>query len=322
MVRVLEERAFPLSSLRLFATERSAGIRIPFRGEQIEVETFAPERIAPDSVALALMSAGGETSRRVARAVAHRGAVVIDNSSAWRMDDDVPLVIPEINGEDVRGHHGIIAVPNCSTIGMLMALAPLHRRWRLRRIVVATYQSVSGNGQAGIADLVAQEADLAAAPRAFHRRIRHNVLPLIDTPMPDGSTREEWKMVHETQKILHDHTIGVIATCVRVPVPVGHGEAIVAEFAEEPDVAEARRLCDGFPGVRVMDDLAAGLVPIPEDVSGTDEVLVGRIRRDTSAPHSLALWCVSDNLRKGAATNAVQIAETLLAQMAEPSQHA
>ncbi len=316
MVRVLEERAFPVSTLRLFATARSAGTRIPFRGSEVVVEEFAPEAIAPGSVAIALMSAGGDTSKRVARAVAERGAVVIDNSSAWRMDDDVPLVIPEINGDDVQAHHGIIAVPNCSTIGMLMALAPLHRAWGLRRIVVATYQSVSGKGQAGIADLQAQEADAGAAPRAFHRRIRHNVIPLIDSPMPDGSTREEWKMVHETRKILHDPAIGVVATCVRVPVPVGHGEAIVAEFEREPDPDDARRLCAAFPGVRVMDDVASSVVPLPEDAAGDDTVLVGRIRRDESAPRSLALWCVSDNLRKGAATNAVQIAETLVAHQA------
>jgi aspartate-semialdehyde dehydrogenase len=312
MVRVLEERRFPIRELRLFASERSAGTKIAFSGTPIRVESLAATDLSHASFDLALLSAGAAVSRDVSPALARAGTLVVDNSSAFRLQPDVPLVIPEVNGEDARDHRGLIAVPNCSTIQMLVVLAPLHRRWRLHRVIVSTYQSVSGKGQRGIEELAAQERDPAHPARTFHRRIRGNVIPLIDAPLPDGSTKEERKMLDETRKILHEDRVGVIATCVRVPVPIGHSEAIVAEFAAEPDAGEARRLLEAAHGVRVVDDLERMLVPVAEDCVDRDEVFVGRIRRDASAPRSLALWCVADNLRKGAATNAVQIAESVL----------
>jgi aspartate-semialdehyde dehydrogenase len=314
MVRVLGERDLPVATLRAFASERSAGARVPFKDGEVVVEALTDEALAHTPLDYALLALPSAVSRAVAPALAARGVVVVDNSSAFRLDPHVPLVIPEVNPDDLASHANLIANPNCSTIGMLVALAPLHRRWRLRRIVVSTYQSVSGAGHKGIAELEAQESGAEHAPRAFARRIHHNVVPLVDTIQPDFFTFEERKMIAETQKMLHDATIAVMPTCVRVPVPVGHSEAIVAEFAEEPTVDEALDLLAHAPGILLVRSDATREVPVAEDCAGRDEVFVGRVRRDPSHPRALALWCVSDNLRKGAATNAVQIAECVIAR--------
>jgi aspartate-semialdehyde dehydrogenase len=244
------------------------------------------------------------------------GAVVIDNSAAFRMDKAVPLVVPEVNVDDIRWHKGIIANPNCSTIQMVVALYPLHKVNPIRRIVVATYQSVSGTGAAAVDELRTQVKQVlegeVTVPHVYPHQIAFNVLPEIDVFLDNGYTREEWKMLEETRKIMHDDSIFVSATCVRVPVLVGHGEAVNVEFALPMAVDEAQRIISRAPGVKVLDDTAISLYPQPWAAAGSDEVFVGRIRRDESHPNGLAMWIVADNLRKGAALNAVQIAEEMI----------
>jgi aspartate-semialdehyde dehydrogenase len=314
MVQVLSERSLPVASLRAFASARSAGTRLRFRGGEVVVEPLTEDVVSGAPFDYALLALPSSVSRAVAPRLAERGVVVIDNSSAFRLAEGVPLVIPEVNADDLASHANIIANPNCSTIGMLVAIAPLHRRWMVKRVVVATYQSVSGKGQAGIAELDAQERGAGAEARVFARRIHHNVVPLVDVLQSDYFTAEEHKMIAETRKMLHQPSLGVMPTCVRVPVPIGHSEAIVAEFAKVSSVDEAVRILSNAPGVRVAASDAVHTVPVAEDCAGQDDVIVGRIRRDPSHPNALALWCVSDNLRKGAATNAVQIAECLIAR--------
>jgi aspartate-semialdehyde dehydrogenase len=314
-VKLLEERKFPLRELRLLASERSAGKKtMSFMGESVPVQETT--RAAFKGAEIALFSAGASVSREVAPLAVAQGAVVVDNSSAWRMEPDVPLVVPEVNAEDIQRHDGIIANPNCSTIQMVVALNPLHRYNPLRRVIVDTYQSVSGAGGAGVDELNEQTAELLAGRPATVRvqphQIAFNVLPHIDVLTDGGYYKEEWKMIHETRKIMHLPELPISATCVRVPVAVGHSEAVHAEFERPMSPAEARALLAEAPGVCVIDNPSEAVYPQPIDAAGRDEVFVGRIRLDASHPNSLAMWIVSDNLRKGAALNAVQIAERVI----------
>ncbi len=305
MLQVLEEEKFPISELIPVASERSIGQKIQFAGEEYAVvgmETAISKR--PD---IALFSAGGSTSKEFAPQFAAVGTVVIDNSSAWRMDPNVPLVVPEINSQAI-GDAKIIANPNCSTIQMVMALAPLHKAYGIRRIVVSTYQSVTGTGKAALEQMMNERHGVDGA-KVYPAQIDFNVLPHCDVFLENDYTREEMKMVHETRKILGDPKIAVTATTVRVPVKGGHSESINVEFHTEFDLDEAKKLIATMPGVIVRDDPKTALYPTPLHAEGKNEVFVGRIRRDESQPKTLNLWVVADNLRKGAATNAVQIAQ-------------
>jgi aspartate-semialdehyde dehydrogenase len=313
-IRVLEQRHFPMSSIRLYASDRSVGKRLKVNDQEIEVKETAPDSF--EGIDIALFSAGADISRRFSPLAAGAGATVVDNSAAFRMEPDVPLVVPEINPGDIKNHRGIIANPNCSTIQMVVALYPLHKVNPIKRITVATYQSVSGTGSAAIEELRVQSRVILdggkATPEVYPYQIAFNLLPEIDVFLDNGYTKEEWKMVEETRKIMHAPDIAISATCVRVPVYVGHSEVVQAEFARSMSVEEARHLLDQAPGVKVMDDPRTRLYPYPALAASKDEVFVGRIRRDASHPNGLVLWVVSDNIRKGAALNAVQIAEELV----------
>lgn len=311
---VLEERRFPVGELRPLASGRSAGQTVRFRGEELKVREATPD--AFDGADFAFFAATGELSKTLAPEAARRGAIAIDKSSTWRMDPQVPLVIPEINPEAVEGHAGIISCPNCTTIGFLMALEPVRRLAGVREVTVTTLQAVSGAGREGMEELTAQEEAAAAgraapAPRTFARQIFENVLPLCERFREDGYSTEEVKLLYETRKILSDPEIRVAMTCVRVPVPVGHACSMLVETERPLSAAEAQAALASFPGVRLVDDPAHDLFPTPQDVAGRDDVLVGRVRRDLTSDR-LWLWSVVDNLRKGAATNAVQIAEELI----------
>ena len=314
LLRVLEERRFPVAELRALASEKSVGSSVRFRGRDVRVELARPE--AFDGADLVFFAATGALSKDLAPEVARRGGIAIDKSSTWRLDPEVPIVVPEINPGALEKQRGIVACPNCTTIGFVMALEPLRRAAGLRSVVVTTLQAVSGAGRPGIDDL---EAELGAigrgepvpAPKTFSEQIAHNVLPLCDSFRDDGYSTEEMKLLFETRKILELPDLAVSMTCVRVPVPVGHSAALLVETARPLGVAEARRALEGFPGVRVVDDPARLRFPTPKDVAGRDEVLVGRLRKDLGSER-LWLWEVSDNLRKGAATNAVQIAEEMI----------
>jgi aspartate-semialdehyde dehydrogenase len=315
LIRCLEERRFPLSELRLFASARSAGKTLPFRGRQVAVQELKEDSFR--GVDVALFSAGGGTSKRFGPLAVEQGAVVVDNSSAFRMDPAVPLVVPEINPEAVRGHRGIIANPNCSTMQMLVALGPIHRAVGIERINVATYQSVSGAGRSGMEELAKQTAALLnfqdVETSKFPKQIAFNVIPHIDDFQVNGYTKEEMKMVWETRKILEDESIQVNPTAVRVPVFYGHSEAVHIETRDKITAEQARELLENSPGIVVQDERKAGGYPTPVgDSAGQDPVFVGRIREDISHDHGLDLWIVSDNIRKGAALNAVQIAELLI----------
>ncbi|WP_022847728.1 MULTISPECIES: aspartate-semialdehyde dehydrogenase [unclassified Desulfurobacterium] len=315
MIKVLEQRNFPVDKIKLLASERSAGKKLKFKGEEITVEKLTPESF--EGVEIALFSAGGDRSKQFAPEAVKRGAVVIDNSSAFRMDKEVPLVVPEVNPEDVKWHKGIIANPNCSTIQMVVALKPLYDLSRIKRIVVSTYQAVSGAGAAAIEELKAQsEAVLKGTKvppaKKIPKQIAFNCVPQIDVFFDDGYTKEEHKMVNETKKIMHDPEIKVSATCVRVPVFIGHSESVNLEFEKPVSVEDAINALKNAPGVTVVDDFKNGVYPTPIDVAGKDNVLVGRIRKDDTIENGLNLWIVGDNLRKGAALNAVQIAEVLI----------
>jgi aspartate-semialdehyde dehydrogenase len=310
MIQVLEERNFPVTTFIPVASERSAGKLVTFKGKEYKVVTLS-EAVAmePD---IALFSAGGTTSQEWAPKFAEAGTTVIDNSSAWRMDPDKRLVVPEVNAHVLTSNDKIIANPNCSTIQMVMALQPLHKKYKLKRVVVSTYQSVSGTGAKAVEQLYAEREGREVKP-VYPHAIDLNVLPHIDVFMDNGYTKEEMKMVKETCKIMGDDSIRVTATTVRVPVKGGHSESVNAEFEYEFDLAEVRRLLEAMPGVTVLDDPTSNVYPMPVDAEGKDDVFVGRIRRDESQPKTLNMWVVADNLRKGAATNAVQIAEYLLA---------
>ena len=308
MLRVLEERNFPVTQLLPVASERSWGKKVSFRGKEWTVMS-ANEAIARKP-ALALFSAGGAASGELAPRFAAAGCRVVDNSSFWRMDPEVPLVVPEINPDAIGPENYIIANPNCSTIQMVLPLAPLHKAYGIKRIVVSTYQSVTGAGQRGIEQLEAERA--GGSGSKFPHPIDLNILPHIDSFLPDGYTKEEMKMVNETRKILGDSSIAVSATTVRVPVKGGHSESVNVEFLKPFQLKDAVQLMADMPGVVIQDKPEENLYPMPLTAWEKDEVFVGRIRRDPSVENGLNLWCVSDNIRKGAATNAVQIAQVLL----------
>ena len=308
MLRVLEERNFPVTQLLPVASERSWGKKVSFRGKEWTVMS-ADEAIARKP-ALALFSAGGAASGELAPRFAAAGCRVVDNSSFWRMDPEVPLVVPEINPDAIGPENYIIANPNCSTIQMVLPLAPLHKAYGIKRIVVSTYQSVTGAGQRGIEQLEAERA--GGSGSKFPHPIDLNILPHIDSFLPDGYTKEEMKMVNETRKILGDSSIAVSATTVRVPVKGGHSESVNVEFLKPFQLKDAVQLMADMPGVVIQDKPEENLYPMPLTAWEKDEVFVGRIRRDPSVENGLNLWCVSDNIRKGAATNAVQIAQLLL----------
>jgi aspartate-semialdehyde dehydrogenase len=314
MVEILEERNFPVSELVPLASERSEGERIAFGGKSVVVKRLAKD--AFHGVDIALFSAGGERSLEFAPAAVKSGCVVIDNSSAFRMDPKVPLVVPEVNPQAIAKHQGIIANPNCSTIGMLVALKPIHDTARIRRIVVTTFQSVSGTGKKAMDELAQQTVALLnfrdVETKVYPHQIAFNCLPHIDAFLENGYTKEEMKMVNETRKILEDDSIRVTATTVRVPVFRCHSESVNIEMEKKLSANEARALLAAAPGIVVYDDPQRNLYPLAIDVAGKDEVFVGRIREDESVPNGLNLWIVSDNLRKGAALNAVQIAEHLI----------
>jgi aspartate-semialdehyde dehydrogenase len=316
MVACLEERNFPVGRLVPLASERSLGKTVTFLGKEISVEVLNEDSF--DGVEIALFSAGGGISKEFGPIAARAGAVVVDNSSAWRMDPDVPLVVPEVNPQDIGLYPktGIIANPNCSTIQMVVALKPLHDAARIKRVVVSTYQAVSGTGQKAVDELAEQvRALLSCQPtknEVYPHRIAFNCLPHIDVFLENGYTKEEMKMVNETVKIMGDDSIQVTATTVRVPVFYGHSEAVNIETERKLTPEEARRILAAAPGVKVVDNPAKNEYPMPLDAAGQDLTLVGRIREDFSIANGLNFWVVADNLRKGAATNAVQIAELLI----------
>ena len=313
-IKVLVQRSFPMTSVHLLASDRSAGKKLFVSHREIEVKETAPESFK--GIDIALFSAGTEISRYFSPIAAQSGAVVIDNSSAFRMGTTVPLVVPEVNPEDIRWHKGIIANPNCSTIQVVVALYPLHKVNPIKRIIADTYQAVSGTGSAAVEELTKQAKQVMegqnTVPHVYPHQIAFNVLPEIDVFLDNGYTKEEWKMVEETRKIMHANDIDISATCVRVPVFTGHGAAIHVEFSQPMSPDEAQRILTQAPGVKVLDDPAISLYPQPWSAAGTDEVFVGRIRRDASHPNGLVMWVVADNLRKGAALNAVQIAEEMI----------
>jgi aspartate-semialdehyde dehydrogenase len=315
MITCLEERDFPIKNLKLLATARSAGRKMRFKGEEIPVEELTDQSFK--GVDIGIFSAGGATSERFSPVAAADGCVVVDNSAAWRMDPEVPLVVPEVNPHAVSGYakKGIIANPNCSTIQMMVALAPIQKKVGIKRIVVSTYQAVSGTGKKAIDELYNQTKAMLnfiePEKKVYPHRIAFNCLPHIDVFLENGYTKEEMKMVHETRKIFEDATIGITATTVRVPVFFSHSESVNVETREPITPEEARALLEKAPGVKVVDDPSQNLYPMAIEAAGKDETFVGRIRADESIANGINLWVVSDNIRKGAATNAVQIAEIL-----------
>lgn len=319
-LEVLHDLDFPAAEVRALASARSAGKKLPFKGcGQVSAGDLVVEEMTPASfegVDIALFSAGAGVSKAMREAVVAAGAVMIDNSSAFRMDEDVPLVVPEVNPEDVKLHSGVIANPNCSTIQMAVALKPLYDIAKIDRVVVSTYQAASGAGAAAMDELFAQTKEFLEGKDltidAFAHQIAFNVIPHIDVFMDDASTKEEWKMVVETKKIMHDPDLAVAATCVRVPVLRCHGESINVEFESAITPEQARTALEAAPNVTVMDDTDDKLYPMPGLLAGTNDTFVGRLRKDPSVEHGLAFWVVADQIRKGAALNAVQIAQLLL----------
>lgn len=310
MLKVLEERQVEFDDLYLVASPKSVGQKIIFKSKEYTIKSMEDAvELAPD---IAIFSAGGGTSLEWAPKFAAKGTVVIDNSSAWRMDPTKKLVVPEINGHVLTSEDLIIANPNCSTIQMVMALAPLHRQYKIKRIVVSTYQSVTGTGKDAVQQMMEERQGITNGMKVYPHRIDMNALPHIDSFLDNGYTKEEMKMVNETRKILEDQSIGVTSTTVRIPAIGGHSEAVNVEFHKEFDLKEVRELLENTPGVVVQDDVKNNVYPMPINSKGRDEVFVGRLRRDESQPKTLNMWIVSDNLRKGAATNAVQIAEFLM----------
>ena len=311
-LEVLEERKLPVENYYLFASAKSAGKKIDFCGKQYTVIELTKENVAnlSGNVDFALFSAGASVSKEFAPLFAKIGAIVVDNSSQWRMYDDVPLVVPEVKPEDVKWNKGIIANPNCSTIQAVVALKPLYDKFGIKRIVYSTYQAVSGAGVAGYNDL--KDGINGVAPKKFPQPIAYNMLPHIDVFMEDGYTKEEWKMIVETRKILHDQSLRVTATTVRVPVFYGHSESINVEFCKKCTRQDVVDALENFPGLVVMDDVKNNVYPTPLIAENHDEVFVGRIRLDDSVDSGANLWVVADNIRKGAATNAVQIVELLI----------
>lgn len=308
-LKVLEETRLPVENYYLFASKRSAGTKVTFMGKEYTVEELT-ETSFDRGIDIALFSAGGSTSEKFAPIAASKGCVVIDNSSAWRMDPEVPLVVPEVNPDDIKWNKGIIANPNCSTIQAMVALKPLHDKYKIKRVVYSTYQAVSGAGMSGYKDL--EDGLKGEAPKKFPHPIAGNCLPHIDVFLPNGYTKEEMKMVNETRKILGDDSIRITATTVRVPVFYGHSESINVEFYNQFDLNELKSVLENAPGVIVQDDPEHDVYPLAINAAGTNETYVGRIRRDESVESGVNLWVVADNIRKGAAANAVQIAEKLI----------
>ena len=309
MLKVLEERNFPITELIPVASEKSVGKKINFKNKDYTIVGLADAvNLKPE---IALFSAGGSTSLEWAPKFAKMGTTVIDNSSAWRMDTDKKLVVPEINADQLTKSDKIIANPNCSTIQMVMVLAPLHARYKIKRIVVSTYQSISGTGVKAVKQLENELAGIKGE-MAYHYPIHRNAIPHCDVFEDNGYTKEEMKLVRETQKILNDKTIAVTATAVRIPTSGGHSEAVNVEFEKDFDIAEVRQILNQTPGVVVQDKIDVNVYPMPIYAHEKDDVFVGRIRRDSSQPKTLNMWVVADNLRKGAATNAIQIAEYLV----------
>lgn len=309
VLKVLEERNFPFEELYLVASAKSVGQSMEFKGKKYTIKSMEEVcNLVPD---VAIFSAGGNTSLEWAPKFAEKGTVVIDNSSAWRMDPSKKLVVPEINGAELTENDKIIANPNCSTIQMVLALAPLHAKYKLKRVVVSTYQSVTGTGKDAVQQMMDERAGVKGS-KVYPHPIDMNALPHIDVFQDNGYTKEEMKMVNETRKILGDQTIGLTSTTVRVPTMGGHSEAVNAEFYSDFDLAEVRQILSNTSGIVVQDDPKNNVYPMPLFSKGKDEVFVGRLRRDESQPNTLNMWVVADNLRKGAATNAVQIAEYLL----------
>ena len=313
VLRLLEQRRFPAAEVGAFASARSAGSRVPFAGGELEVRELTDDAL--EGFDLALFSAGAGTSRRFAPEAVRRGCVVVDKSSAFRLDPQVPLVVPEVNADTAGRHRGIVANPNCSTIQLVTALKPLHDHARLTHVTIATYQAVSGTGARAVDELREQSRDVLdgqpARPQVYPHPIAFNALPQCGE-FEGADTNEETKLVAETHKILDAPEVGIAATCVRVPVWRGHSEAVWIETEQPLSAGQARELLEQAPGVRVVDDPQTAAYPLASDASGTDDVLVGRIREDASRRNGLALWVVSDNLRKGAATNGLQIAELLV----------
>ena len=308
-LKVLEETKLPVENYYLFASKRSAGTKVTFMGKEYTVEELT-ETSFDRGIDIALFSAGGSTSEKFAPIAAAKGCVVIDNSSAWRMSPEVPLVVPEVNPDDIKWNKGIIANPNCSTIQAMVALKPLHDKYKIKRVVYSTYQAVSGAGMSGYKDL--EDGLKGEAPKKFPHPIAGNCLPHIDVFLPNGYTKEEMKMVNETRKILGDDSIRITATTVRVPVFYGHSESINVEFYNQFNLNELKSVLENAPGVIVQDDPEHDVYPLAINAAGTNETYVGRIRRDESVESGVNLWVVADNIRKGAAANAVQIAEKLI----------
>lgn len=313
MIRCLEEMNFPVDAVTFLASSRSVGRQLRFKGDLVEVKELKEDSFK--GIDIALFSAGGGTSQRFAPLAAKDGCVVVDNSSAWRMDPEVPLVVPEVNSHAIAQYaeKGIIANPNCSTIQMVVVLNPIHKKYGIKRIVVSTYQAVSGTGKKAIDELFDQTRAminfLDYETRVYPHRIAFNCLPHIDVFLDNGYTKEEMKMVNETKKILQDDSISITATAVRLPVMGGHSESVNVEFYNDFDINDVRQMLEKAEGIVVEDDIANNVYPMPLNAHGKDEVFVGRLRRDESQPNTLNMWVVADNLRKGAATNAVQIAQ-------------
>jgi aspartate-semialdehyde dehydrogenase len=314
MLKVLSQRKFPAERVIALASSRSAGKRVPFGDGELVVEELTEDSFK--GVDIALFSAGAGVSKQFREAVTSSGCVMIDNSSAFRMDDDVPLVVPEVNPADVAWHSGVIANPNCSTIQMVVALKPLDNLAKIKRVVVSSYQAASGAGQAAMDELYEQTGDFLRGQELkiekFAHRIAFNCIPQIDVFLDDGSTKEEWKMVVETKKILHAPDIQVTATCVRVPVLRCHSESVNVEFAEPVFMGAVMETLESGTGITILDDAETKTYPMPALLEGTDDVYVGRIRKDPSVEFGINMWVVADQLRKGAALNAVQIAELLI----------
>lgn len=311
MLEILEERNFPVTELIPVATEKSVGKEVMFKGSGFKVQSCATALVLKPQIAL--FSAGGNTSLEWAPKFAEAGTTVIDNSSAWRMDAAKKLIVPEINASALTSKDKIIANPNCSTIQMVVALNPLHKKYKIKRIVVSTYQSVSGTGKKAVDQLMNERKGIKGE-MAYHYPIDLNAIPQVDVFLETGYTKEEMKMVNETRKILGDDTIRITATTVRIPVKGGHSESVNVEFENDFDLKEVRNILQQTAGVTVTDDIASNNYPMPIYAEGKDDVFVGRLRRDESQPKTLNMWIVSDNLRKGAATNAVQIAEYVIQQ--------
>jgi aspartate-semialdehyde dehydrogenase len=316
MLKTLEQRSFPVDEMRPLDIAAKAGTEITYAGRKIRTRTANADNFVGGDIAI--FSAGAAASKELAPLAVEKGCVVVDNSSAWRMDPECPLVVPEVNPHDLRWHKGIIANPNCSTIQMVVVLKPLHDVSRIKRLVISTYQAASGAGQAGLAEVQQQtkaivEGSEPAAPKAFSCQLAFNAIPQVDVFEEGDYTKEEWKMVHETRKILGDDSMAITATCVRIPVLVSHSESVNVQTEAKITPKQARELLRDAPGVVLLDDPSALQYPVPADAAGTDAVFVGRIREDFSIANGLNLWIVADNVRKGAALNAVQIAERLVA---------